>query len=234
MPPSNPRNAGWDPWLIISQIVSMQSIHYLTLCLLVPPLLTIIAEPNALAYEGGAASVAVIMDWREMSSRPTVHGLHGQDHRGWDAFAGAYSGGKKVGVGFVPGQTAISMWDGRVDPRRGWCIALCWLLASIADVYYLYAFVRRPRLILDFALTLVLNHFVLTTYYSGALPSSPFFWCVIVLGACLTTFLAEQLCVRREMREGLAVGPWTSDMADGIARAGVEANSMELGQLRRD
>lgn len=30
----------------------MQSIHYLTLCLLIPPLLTIFAEPTALAYEG--------------------------------------------------------------------------------------------------------------------------------------------------------------------------------------
>ncbi|KAF8515923.1 hypothetical protein JB92DRAFT_36514 [Gautieria morchelliformis] len=172
---SPPRNMGWDPWLIISQIVSMQSVHYLTLCLLIPPLLTIFAEPNALAYEGGAATVAVIMDWREMSSRPTVHGLHGQDHRGWDAFTGAYSGGKKIGVGSLLGEATAGMGDGRVDSRRGWCIAFAWLLASLVDVYYLYIFVRRPRLILDFALTLVLNHLILTTYYSAALPSSPFF-----------------------------------------------------------
>ena len=34
------------------QIVSMQSIHYLTLCVLIPPLLTIFADPTALTYEG--------------------------------------------------------------------------------------------------------------------------------------------------------------------------------------
>lgn len=38
--------------LMLMQIVSMQCVHYLTLCLLVPPLLTIFAEPYALAYEG--------------------------------------------------------------------------------------------------------------------------------------------------------------------------------------
>jgi len=214
----------------------MQSIHYLTLCLLIPPLLSIFAEPTALAYEGGSANVAMIMDWREMSSRPTVHGLHGQDHRGWDAFTGggAYSGGKKVAVGFNVGEDA-GMWDGRIDPIRGWCIAVSWLLASIADVYYLYAFVRRPRLILDFALTLVLNHLILTTYYSAKLPSSPFFWLVVISGACLTIISAEQLCVRREMTEGLGIGPWSQESSDGNTRVGeTDVESMELGQFRRD
>jgi protein SYS1 len=73
------------------------------------------------------------MDWREMSSRPTVHGLHGQDHRGWDAFTGAYSGGKKIGVGSLLGEASAGMWDGRVDSRRGWCIAFAWLLASLVE-----------------------------------------------------------------------------------------------------
>ena len=38
----------------------------------------------------------MIMDWCEMSSCPTIHGLQGQDQRGWDGFMGAYSRGKKV------------------------------------------------------------------------------------------------------------------------------------------
>lgn len=68
-----------------------------------------------------------------MSSRPTIHGLHGQNHRGWDAFTGAYSGGKKIGVGSLFGAGAIDMYDGRVDTRRGWCIAISWLLASLVE-----------------------------------------------------------------------------------------------------
>jgi hypothetical protein len=41
----------------IVQIVSIQSLHYLTLSLLVPPLLSIFAQSTSLNYEGGAAYV---------------------------------------------------------------------------------------------------------------------------------------------------------------------------------
>jgi hypothetical protein len=40
-----------------TQIVSMQSLHYLTLAILVPPLLSMFAESTSLNYEGGAANV---------------------------------------------------------------------------------------------------------------------------------------------------------------------------------
>lgn len=75
------------------------------------------------------------------------------------------------------------------------------------SVYYLYTFVKRPRLILDFVLTLLFNHIVLTTYYSAALPSSIFFWLIMSLVAGIMVILGEQLCVRREMREGLRTSP---------------------------
>ncbi|KAF8513010.1 integral membrane protein S linking to the trans Golgi network-domain-containing protein [Hysterangium stoloniferum] len=235
MLPFKPRNSGWDPCLIISQIVTLQSVHYLTLCLLVPPLLSIFAEPNALAYEGGATTVGVIMDWREMSSLPIYHSLHGQDQRGLDATLGFHMDGKEVNVGFLPGQMVSSMWDSRIDPRRGWCIAFAWLAASIIDVYYLYIFVRRPRLILDFALTFMLNHLILTTYYSSAVPSSLFFWVMVISGTSLTTLLAEQLCVKREMQEGLSISSHSEETTDGNIRVGgLVVDSMELGQLRRD
>jgi hypothetical protein len=75
MAPPKPTN--WDPILLISQvsvssssristpcqnfhqIVSMQTLHYLTLSLLIPPLLHLFAEPNSLNYEGGAANVGM-------------------------------------------------------------------------------------------------------------------------------------------------------------------------------
>lgn len=41
------------------QIVSMQTLHYLTLAILIPPLLAIFAESSALEYEGGAANVGM-------------------------------------------------------------------------------------------------------------------------------------------------------------------------------
>ncbi len=57
---------------------------------------------------------------------------------------------------------------------------------------------------------------VLTTYYSAALPSSPFFWIVVLAGTALTVVAAEQLCVRREMREGLrTVAPEVEEVEMG-------------------
>jgi len=79
-------------------------------------------------------------------------------------------------------------------------------------------------MILDFSLTLVFNHLVLTTYYSASLPTSLFFWLVMIAGASLTVIIAEQLCVKRELAEGLSVLP---------IRA--EADDQELSELlRRD
>ena len=72
-------------------------------------------------------------------------------------------------------------------------------------MYYVCALIRRPRLILDFSLTLLFNHFVLTTYYSASIPTSLFFWAVMCIGTAGTVVFAEQLCVKREMNEGLVV-----------------------------
>ncbi|KAG6879050.1 hypothetical protein C0992_005539 [Termitomyces sp. T32_za158] len=220
MAPRRNTNTNWDPILLISQIVSMQTLHYLTLSVLVPPLLAVFAEPTSLAYEGGAANVGMIMDWREMAGRPTVRGIHGAR----EGYSWVWSGGKKIGYGLQEDR-----WDGRVDPVRGWIIALCWLVACSADIFYLYTLVRRPRLILDFALTLLLNHLVLTSYYSASIPTSGFFWLIMIAGSIFTVTMAEQFCVKREMSEGLSVPP--VQVAEDEA-----VEEMELGSLlqRRD
>ncbi|KAF8888070.1 integral membrane protein S linking to the trans Golgi network-domain-containing protein [Infundibulicybe gibba] len=214
--------SNWDPVLLISQesrnaIVSMQTLHYLTLCIFTPPLLSFFAESTSLTYEGGASNVGMVMDWREMAGRPTVRGMHGGER--WSSITWAWSEGKKVGFGWREDQ-----WDGQIDPMRGWIIAFCWMVACSADIYYLYTLIRRPRLILDFALTLVFNHLVLTTYYSASIPTSLFFWLVLIGGSILTVIIAEQLCVKREMSEGLKV----SVQADEE-----EIEEMELGALSR-
>lgn len=91
------------------------------------------------------------------------------------------------------------------------------------SIYYLYSLIRRPRLILDFTLTLMFNHLVLTTYYSNALPSSWFYWGVMAASSCLMVITAEQLCVKREMSEGLTV-----------ASANPDVDEMEMGGLLRE
>ena len=87
---------------------------------------------------------------------------------------------------------------------------------------YLYTLIRRPRLVLDFVLTLLFTHLVLTTYYASALPTSLFFWLVMAVCGVIVVITAEQLCVKREMAEGLVV-------------AGNDGDEMEMGGLlRRD
>ena len=71
----------------------MQSLHYLTLSILIQPLLSLFAEPNSLLYEGGAASIGMVMDWRKMAGRPAMHGMQGEN--GWSSYAGAWSRGRQ-------------------------------------------------------------------------------------------------------------------------------------------
>lgn len=98
-------------------------------------------------------------------------------------------------------------------------------LASFS-VVPLYLLIRKPTLILDFSLTLAFVHICVTTYHAGRPPTSLFFWLVMACGALMSIILAEQvshapwqllmslslltrflslwqLCVRREMRDGL-------------------------------
>lgn len=103
----------------------MQSLHYLTLATLAPPLLAIFAESSALSYEGGAASIGMIMDWREMAGRPTFRLLHGEER--WNAFAGTWSGGRRV---------ADSVIQPGTDVTRGWILAVAWIFASIVEYVY--------------------------------------------------------------------------------------------------
>lgn len=93
------------------------------------------------------------------------------------------------------------------------------------SIYYLYTLIRRPRLILDFTLTLVFNHLVLTSYYSASIPTSLFFWLVMIAGSAMVVITTEQMCVKREMEEGLAV----------VVPPSEEEEEMEMGALlRRD
>ena len=81
-----------------------------------------------------------------------------------------------------------------------------------SSIVYIYYLIRRPTHILDFSLTLVFNHIVLTTYYASSFPTSLFFWAIVAGSAAMQIIWAEQLCVRREMQDGFQVGQgWKTD-----------------------
>lgn len=62
---------GWDAVRILSQIASLQTIHYLILATLLPPFLAIFAETSSLMFEGGPTQVGMLFDWRQIAGRPT-------------------------------------------------------------------------------------------------------------------------------------------------------------------
>jgi len=65
-----------------------KAIHYLALGILVPSLLSILANSSSLTCEGGSANVGMIMDWCERMGHPTSTG---RCHH-WNAFDTVYSG----------------------------------------------------------------------------------------------------------------------------------------------
>lgn len=71
---------------------------------------------------------------------------------------------------------------------------------------YIYYLIRRPTHILDFSLTLIFIHVILTTYYASSFPTSLFFWAIMAGSSALQIIWSEQLCVRREMKEGFTLG----------------------------
>ncbi|OCF40048.1 hypothetical protein I317_06123 [Kwoniella heveanensis CBS 569] len=197
-------------------------------------MLTSLTSPTLLSYAGGPSTVSHILDWREMAARPTISKTSFPGVEGWRKLRGAWAGGKEIGsvtrphngaddeghhhesVG-VEGMKATQVdeyWEYGVDDKRGWVIGGVWLLAFAIDIAPLYYLIRRPTYILDFALTLIFNHFILTTYYSASFPTSFFFWVVQAMGAVLMVVVAEQLCVKREMRSELDIG-WQPNLEGG-------------------
>ncbi|KAI5455077.1 hypothetical protein NCC49_002349 [Naganishia albida] len=243
------RIQGWDPILIISQIISLQTIHYLVLSLLIPPVLQASTNPQALEYAGGPRVTSYILDWREIASRSTAPKLprgppreqrfqrnvpRGKRHAlreemfqepSWDSNASSINATSTSPLFAVvphlhrryedndaPSHYAVTndnndhyeVWDHGVSYTRGWVLAGLWVLVSVFDIIPLYYLVRKPTLILDFACTLVFLHICITTYHTGGrVPTSFFFWAVMAVATVLMIVGAEQLCVRREMNEGL-------------------------------
>ncbi|WWC96839.1 hypothetical protein V866_003714 [Kwoniella sp. B9012] len=228
------RVQGWDPVMIICQvriIITLQTIHYLTLSILIPPILTSFTTPVLLSYSGGPSTVSHIMDWREMAAKPTISKTSFPGVEGLRKLRGAWAGGKEIGA--VPSsaddlpQNNQDMeeeegaydeyWEYGVDRKRGWVLGGVWLVTFAIDIAPLYYLIRRPTYILDFSLTLIFNHFILTTYYSASFPTSIFFWLIQIIGAVVMVVISEHLCVKREMRSELDIG-WQPNVESGSSQ----------------
>ncbi|MBW0465576.1 hypothetical protein O181_005291 [Austropuccinia psidii MF-1] len=230
----NFRIQGWDPILIIVQILAIQALHYLTLSVITPPLLALFAQPLPLDYEGGPANVAMIMDWREMAGYGTLHQSH--NLLGTWAVYGKLPeklGRKPSRLGQAQSHTKIKHLKRQVesnqhteepkrpsndhmtvdiaaDPKRRWILSAAWFMSSMIGVLWLYYIVRKPIHIMDHSLTICLNHLILTSYYSSSLPTSIWFYFILIFSSIIQIIWSENLCVKREMRDGLGIG-WKVD-----------------------
>lgn len=84
--------SGTDSLSTLYQILSLLSLHYLTLSIFTPPFLATLSSAPAstltfdspLNFEGGAAQVGMVLDWREVSSRTTFDWSPlGEDFLSW-------------------------------------------------------------------------------------------------------------------------------------------------------
>ncbi|SNX87409.1 uncharacterized protein MEPE_06119 [Melanopsichium pennsylvanicum] len=90
---------GQDALRIVLQILSFQTLHYLILATLVPPMLAIFADTESLMFEGGPTQIGMIFDWRQIAGRPTFdwklntdnEGKGGQGSWSWTNLMNVYS-----------------------------------------------------------------------------------------------------------------------------------------------
>lgn len=66
---------GFDAIRIVSQIISLQALHYLALSFLIPPLLGLLTfNKSALNFQGGPTSLSMVLDWREIAGYAILDG----------------------------------------------------------------------------------------------------------------------------------------------------------------
>ncbi|CAG8643710.1 12236_t:CDS:10 [Funneliformis mosseae] len=127
------RTTVWDPLLILSQIIALQTLYYTSISLIT--LFTLLVTGTDITLDH-------LLDYREF----------------------------------------------RADTVLGWTIGFAWIANSI-----------RARLVLDFSLTLHFFHLLITTYYSGHMPTTFVWWALNATTCCIMIFGGEIYCMRKEM-----------------------------------
>jgi len=208
----------------------LQTAHYISLSFLTP------------FATHGVPGVGLVLDWRELAGWTIDDHVHGG--------GAAYAGGRKINVvQLAQAGGGAALAERAVPSVLG--LAFCWLVTSVVEyvcrlillrkfyapnltqsshlvtlyvnsVWAIYVFVRRPRMVLDFALTLLGVHLIISTYYSGSIPRGLVTWGTYAACAAIMVVFGEQLCVRREMQDGIAIAPLSQDVE--LGRTGVDTD----------
>lgn len=110
-------NGRIDTLATFYQILSVQMLHYLTLCVLIPPLLSLLPTTSSVSlnFEGGPAQIGMILDWRELSSRRTFD---------WSPLQGGFLDWRK---GLSKEVLMSGLDDGDKAAARVWTAGSVWL-----------------------------------------------------------------------------------------------------------
>ncbi|KAG0360338.1 integral membrane protein S linking to the trans Golgi network-domain-containing protein [Gamsiella multidivaricata] len=103
----------------------------------------------------------------------------------------------------------------RADNAQGMLLGLAWLLNSVVGVYLLLKIVARARLVLDFSLTLLLYHVIMTSLYSDHLPTTFLWWALNGTTAGIMIFGGEYVCMQQEMEPILLGGASNQQSGSG-------------------
>ncbi|RKP10748.1 integral membrane protein S linking to the trans Golgi network-domain-containing protein, partial [Thamnocephalis sphaerospora] len=87
----------------------------------------------------------------------------------------------------------------RGDTVFGWTLGLGVMGCAAVSVLLLLRIVERARLCLDYVVTLHFLHLIFTSYYSGHLPTTVFWWALNLASCCAMSIGGEWVCMRREM-----------------------------------
>lgn len=72
--------------------------------------------------------------------------------------------------------------------------------ADTDSAIFIFLFIERSKLVLDFAITVHFIHLIITSFYSHAIPSNLFWWALQTCSAIIMTSLGVWTCQWRELR----------------------------------
>ncbi|GES76893.1 integral membrane protein S linking to the trans Golgi network-domain-containing protein [Rhizophagus clarus] len=121
----------------------------------------------------------------------------------------------------------------RADTVLGWTIGFAWIANSVVGIFILVRLIQRARLVLDFSLTLHFFHLLITTYYSGHVPTTFIWWALNVTTCCIMIFGGEIYCMRKEM-EPIPLSDDIGEGASGASGSSVAVKTKTSADVERD
>ncbi|CAB4374498.1 unnamed protein product [Rhizophagus irregularis] len=172
------RTTVWDPLLIISQIIALQTLYYTSISIIT--LFTLLITGTDITLDH-------LLDYREF----------------------------------------------RADTVLGWTIGFAWIANSVVGIFILVRLIQRARLVLDFSLTLHFFHLLITTYYSGHVPTTFIWWALNVTTCCIMIFGGEIYCMRKEM-EPIPLSDDIGEGASGASGSSIAVKTKTSADVERD